>query len=169
MDQTNLIKDLFTALLLVVLQAFLWNNIHLFGWVSPMCYLIYFYAHPSYTNPMRLLTTAFFMGLLLDIWLDTLALHALACVVVAQSRPWIMQLTFGLAHEQKTFRIHQATWLQRMVFFGLITSIHHLVFFTVEDLSWSHIGAALWRTLITGVATIGVSMLLISVFKPAKS
>jgi len=56
-----------------------------------------------------------------------------------------------------------------MVFFGLITLIHHLVFFTVEDLSWSHVGAALWRTLITGVATIGVSMLLIGVFKPAKS
>ena len=37
MDQTNLIKDLFMALVLVVLQAFLWNNIHLFGWISPMC------------------------------------------------------------------------------------------------------------------------------------
>jgi len=80
-----------------------------------------------------------------------------------------MQLTFGLAHEQKTFRIHQATWLQRLVFFSLITLIHHLIFFIAEDLSWSHIGAALWRTLLTGVATVGVSMMLIAAFKPAKS
>lgn len=156
------------AVLLILIQAFIFSEMALFGFISPMIYSILLYIYPTHKNRSLWITWAFLFGLSLDILLDTLALHAIVLLFMAYIRPKIMRVMFGLNFEQKSFRIQQAPVAQRYTFIAVIILLHHLVYFSLEAFSWSKWLLVIEKTFSTGIVSFIFSLLLITLLTTRK-
>lgn len=160
---------LLRVLALVLAQVFVFNKLSLFGSVTPMVYVIFLYLYPTHKNQHILLSSGFVTGLLLDLFLDSLALHTIALTFMCYIRPKIMRFTFGLNFEQKSFRIQRAPIQQRYSFLILIVIIHHFIYFSVEALSFSLSFLVLKKVVFTSFISFVLSVLLLSLFSSKKS
>lgn len=134
-----------------------------------MIYVIFLFIYPTHKNRSLALSTAFFMGLALDILLDQLAIHTISLLIVTYLRPKIMRFNFGLNFEQKSFKIYKAPLQQRLLFLLLITGLHHLIFFSTETFSFFHLGLVLKKTFATTPISFFLSALIIVLFSPKKT
>ena len=125
--------------LLVITQVLIFNNLNFLGFINPMVYVIFFYWYPIKRNRAIFMLTAFLLGLVIDVFSDSLALNALASVTIAYARPAIMRFCFGVNYDFQNFSFKNTTKLQRITFMALLIFIHHLIFFSFEILSIAHI------------------------------
>ena len=83
---------LFVALIL--LQVLLLNRINLFGIATPVLYGYFLLKLPVGRNIYYVITSAFLMGLIIDIFLNTPGVNAAAITIVAAFRKNILGLFF---------------------------------------------------------------------------
>ncbi len=90
----TILQFLLLFIVLILLQAIVFNNICLFGVAVPFVF-IYFIVHlPITISPNWLLTLSFITGLTIDIFSNPQGLNALACTIVAMSRHSILHWYF---------------------------------------------------------------------------
>ena len=152
--------------LLVITQVLIFNNLNFLGFINPMVYVIFFYWYPIKRNRAIFMLTAFLLGLVIDVFSDSLALNALASVTIAYARPAIMRFCFGVNYDFQNFSFKNTTKLQRITFMALLIFIHHLIFFSFEILSIAHILLILKKVFTTGIVTLILCVLFSSLFSP---
>lgn len=81
-------------IVLVLSQAIVFNNVCLFGVAVPFVFIYLIVRLPVTLSVNWVLTIAFSMGLLVDIFSDTQGMNALACTVLAMMRRPILHLYF---------------------------------------------------------------------------
>ncbi|MEX0315125.1 MAG: rod shape-determining protein MreD, partial [Allomuricauda sp.] len=118
------------------------------------------------SNRALFMVTAFLLGFIIDIFSDTLALHAIAALTVAYIRPVIMRFCFGVNYEFQNFSFKNTTKVQRVTFLALLILVHQIVFFSLEILSISHFLLILKKVFATGVVTLILCTLFSSLFSP---
>ncbi len=150
--------------LLVLAQVLLFNKLQFMGFINPMIYVLFFYWYPIRTNRPLFLFLGFFLGFVIDMFSDTMALHAMAGLTLAYVRPVVMRFCFGANYEFQGFTFKNTTRIQRITFLLFMVLIQHLVFFTFEILSFSHILLILKKILFTGIVTLFLCILLSSLF-----
>nr|WP_288931854.1 rod shape-determining protein MreD [uncultured Allomuricauda sp.] len=165
MNNTVIINILRFALL-VLTQVLIFNNLNFLGFINPMVFVIFFYWYPIKGNRAIFMLTAFLLGLVIDIFSDNLALHALASVTVAYARPAVMRFCFGVNYDFQNFSFKNTTKVQRITFLAIIVLIHHLIFFSFEILSITHILLILKKVFATGIVTLILCILFSSLFSP---
>lgn len=90
----TILQFLLLFIVLILLQAIVFNNICLFGVAVPFVF-IYFIVHlPITLSSNWLLTLSFLTGLTIDIFANTQGMNALACTIVAMSRHSILHWYF---------------------------------------------------------------------------
>jgi hypothetical protein len=151
-------------ILLVLAQVLIFNRLNFMGFINPMVYVLFFYWYPIRTNRLLFLFLGFFLGFVIDMFSDTMALHAMAGLTLAYARPVVMRFCFGANYEFQGFTFKSTTRVQRITFLLLLILIQHFVFFTFEILSFSHILLILKKILFTGIVTLLLSVLLSSLF-----
>ena len=75
-------RNILTAFLLIIAQTIIFNNINLFGYLNPFVYIIFIVYYPIKNDRLFFIFISFTLGLLIDIFTDTLGLHAAATVTV---------------------------------------------------------------------------------------
>ena len=158
----NIVRFVF----LVITQVLIFNNLNFLGFINPFVYVIFFYWYPIKGNRALFMVIALLLGLVIDIFSDTLALNALASVTIAYARPSIMRFCFGVNYDFQNFSFKNTTKLQRITFMALLVFIHHLIFFSFEILSIAHILLILKKVLVTGIVTLILCTLFSSLFSP---
>lgn len=97
-------------------------------------YLSFLLFLPLQINPLLLLLLGFGMGFCIDMFYDTLGIHAACCVLVAYMRPRITSLikpSGGYDVGMKPYlSIMGVQWF--IIYTLLITTIHHLPLFMIE-------------------------------------
>ncbi|KPM32646.1 Rod shape-determining protein MreD [Croceitalea dokdonensis DOKDO 023] len=151
-------------ILLVLAQVLVFNHLNFFGTINPMVYVLFFFWYPVKENNATLMLTAFALGLVIDIFSDTMALHTLAAITLAYFRPFMMRFCFGINFDFQNFSFKNATVVQRMTFLFLLIILQNMVFFFLEILSFSHITLILKQILFTTLATFLFCSLLIVLF-----
>ena len=119
MNNTVIINILRFALL-VLTQVLIFNNLNFLGFINPMVFVIFFYWYPIKGNRAIFMLTAFLLGLVIDIFSDNLALHALASVTVAYARPAVMRFCFGVNYDFQNFSFKNTTKVQRITFLAIL-------------------------------------------------
>ena len=152
--------------LLVLTQVLIFNTLNFLDSINPMVYVIFLYWYPIKGNRAVFLLTAFLLGLIVDVFSDTLALHAFATLTSAFIRPLIMRFCFGVNYEFQNFSFKNTTKVQRLTFLGLLVLAHHLIFFFLEILSFSHILLILKKFLMTSLVTFFLCAMFSSLFSP---
>ena len=154
--------------LLVLVQVLVFNRLNFFGFINPMVYILFLYWYPIKENRALFLGVGFLLGLAIDFFSDTMALHAASTVTIAYLRPAIMRFVFGVNYEFQSFKLSNTTRAQQITFLALLIVVHHLVFFTLEIFSFANIILILKRVLANGATTLILCLLFTSLFSVKK-
>ncbi|MEB8346715.1 rod shape-determining protein MreD [Flavobacteriaceae bacterium KMM 6898] len=154
--------------LLVFFQVLVFNHLNFFGYINPMVYILFIYWYPIKENRTLFLLLSFFLGLSIDLFSDTMAIHTAAIITIAYLRPSIMRFCFGVNYEFQSFKLSNSTKAQQITFIALLILIHHLVYFSLEIFSFANFLVILKKTASTSALTLLVCLLVSSLFSTKK-
>ncbi len=163
-----LLNNLARFILLLAAQILLFNNINFLGFINPFPYILFIILYPVNGNKYGLLAASFFLGLLMDMFLNSGGVHATACLVLAFFRPAIFKFSFGLSYEYQTVRLNDVVTPERFSFLLLAVVLHHTVLFILEIFTFNFFFNIIVRTLVSTLFTLIISLLIIYLIKPNK-
>ena len=82
----NLIKILIYFVLFIPAQVLIMDNIHLFRMATPFLYLYIIVKIPVNMTRSSVIAVSFFVGIVIDMFSNTLGMHAAACSLVEIGR-----------------------------------------------------------------------------------
>jgi hypothetical protein len=153
---------------LIALQVVLFNRINLFGFLNPYPYILFILLYPVNSNRAGLLLSSFFLGLVLDMFLNSGGSHAVACVTLAYLRPSFFRFSFGISYEYQTVKINDRLSPERFSFILISVVTHHLILYLLEIFRFSLILDILIRTVATTIFTLILCIIIIYLIKPGK-
>ncbi|MDT0620018.1 rod shape-determining protein MreD [Croceitalea vernalis] len=159
-----IVINIIRFVLLVLIQVLIFNQLNFFGYINPLIYVLFFYWYPIRENRAIFILVSFLLGLLIDLFSDTLALHTMVAITLAYARPLIMRFCFGANFDFQGFTFKNSTRVQRITFLFILIIIQHVIYFSFEILSFSHILLILQKILFTSLATFILCILLSSLF-----
>ena len=167
MNSDNIIS-IFQFIFLLFLQAFLLNNINLFGFINPNLYLLFIVVFPLNSNSTLLIVLGFILGLLLDLLTQGSGGHTIASLTIAFLRPYIVKFSFGVNYEIPLGMIQGSLPSQRLLYLTLVIFVHHLVLFSVIYFSFDNIITIIKNTLFTSFFTFILIYISLGLFKEKK-
>lgn len=146
-------------------QVLILKNIVLFHTAFCFLYIAYLLLLPVETNPLVLMGLGFITGIFIDMFYDSLGLHALACVLVMYIRNyWLKTLTPQGGYDGSatpSLVMNGLQWF--LVYIIPLVFVHHAVLFFVEAGGFSMFGFTLLKvftsTLFTALAIVIVQFL----------
>ncbi len=149
----------FAALLL--LQVLVLNNVRLGGYINPYIYVLFVLLLPVDIKGWALLVSAFFVGLALDMFMDTLGMHTAATVFMAFCRPGVIRLISVKADFEKGTMpaISNMGFGWIMIYSLLLVFLHHAFLFFLEIFSFSEFWQTLSRVALSSLFTFLLVMI----------
>lgn len=156
--------------LLVVVQVLLVNHIRLGGYVHPYIYLIFVMLLPINMPGWQLLLSGFGIGLIIDLFMGTLGMHAGATTMMAFCRPGIIKiisgsLKFDSIREPNLAQL-DIPWFVRYTL--CMVFVHNFTYFMLEGFSFHLVGQALLRILISVPVSTFLILMILLLFSPTK-
>ena len=149
---------------LVLAQALLFNNVNFLGYVNPYPYILFILLFPVKNNRTLFIFLSFMMGLFVDLFSDSGGVHAAACVTIAFIRPPVLKFSFGMIYEHQSIKFNNTEFGNRLIYFSILTLIHHFVMFSLEVFNISNILLILQKTLFSSIFTIILCVLISVLF-----
>lgn len=155
-----LVKYAIIFLVLVLVQVLFLNQVQFSGFVNPYIYILFVMLLPLNSPRYVILVGAFLLGLSVDIFSNTLGIHAFATVFVAYFRPLIIRLITNREEDMSDYPgLVQNGFMWFFYYTALMVVIHHSVLFFVEVFSFSNFFGTLYRTLLSSIFSIFVIVL----------
>lgn len=154
--------------LLVLVQVLVLNKLNFFGFINPMVYILFLYWYPIKENRAAFIGLGFLLGLSVDFFSDTMAIHTAATLTIAYLRPTIMRFVFGVNYEFQSFKLSNTTRVQQFTFLALLIVVHHLVYFSLEIFSFANFLVIIKKVLSIGLASLILCLLFGSLFSANK-
>ncbi|MCW5912233.1 MAG: Rod shape-determining protein MreD [Cyclobacteriaceae bacterium] len=151
---------LFFVYLLV--QVLILRNLVLFNTAFCFLYIAFVLLLPIETNTLILMLAGFLMGFSVDIFYDSMGLHALATVLVAYLRNyWLSTITPQGGYESGSTATLAANGLQWFLVYSLpLVFLHHLVLFFVEASGFTLFWYTMLKIIASLIFTMSVMLLL---------
>ncbi|HAQ65132.1 MAG TPA: rod shape-determining protein MreD [Bacteroidales bacterium] len=154
---SSFVITVFRFIIIVVIQVLLLNNLYLWQSINPLLYLFFIIKLPYQTPRWALLLWGFALGLTIDLFCGTPGMNAAATVLASFARPLFLQMATGRRDPDNTsspsIREMGSGWFILVV---MITLVHHLTLFLLEDFGNGQWGIIFLRTLTSGIATVAL-------------
>jgi hypothetical protein len=146
-------------------QVLILKNIVLFNTAFCFLYVAYLFFLPVESNPLFLMFAGFIMGFAIDIFYDSLGLHAFSCVLVMYVRNyWLSLITPQGGYDSSatpSIAINGMQWF--LVYTIPLVFLHHSILFFVEAGGFGMFWFTLWKiitsTIFTALVTVVVQFL----------
>jgi len=162
MNINDLLKNIASFFVLLVLQILIFNNIGITSWeILPAFFLLIILLLPIEIPDWVLLITSFVIGLIIDIFSDTMGLNSSACLLLAFLRPLILRtISPRGGYDAGTHpRVHHMGLPWFLKYSSVLVFSHQLAYYFLEDFTFDHV----WRVLIKVFIGTFFSLLLIIV------
>lgn len=160
-----LLQNIFRFIVLVLIQVLALNNIQFLGYINPYIYILFILSLPVKLPRSLTLILAFIIGISIDIFSNTLGIHAFASVLIAFMRQGITKLFISIEEgsnpEPSFYTFGVGAYIKYVVTMVLI---HHLTLFMLEAFSFVNFGQMLFRAFLNSAVTIFI-ILAIQSFK----
>jgi hypothetical protein len=133
-----------------------------------MVYILFLYWYPIKENKAAFIGLGFLLGLSVDFFSDTMAIHTAATLTIAYLRPTIMRFVFGVNYEFQSFKLSNTTRVQQFTFLALLIVVHHWVYFSLEIFSFANFLVIIKKVLSIGLASLILCLLFGSLFSVNK-
>ena len=129
----NAVKAI-SFLFLLLVQVLVFKNVVLFHTAFCFIYVLYLLTFPVETNPLLLMLIAFGMGLGVDIFYDSMGLHAMASVFMVYVRNfWLSRITPQGGYDRNSVPTLAMNGTQWFVVYSLpLVFLHHSMLFFTE-------------------------------------
>ncbi len=161
----TLVLNIARFIILIILQVILFNNIELFGFITPFPYILFILLYPLNTNRASLLILSFLLGLILDFYNNSGGVHAGACLVLAYFRETFLKTAYGISYEYHMLKITEKINGELLGYLGFSVPTHHTVMYVLEVFSFSFIWDIFLRILASSAFTLLVIILVIALIK----
>ena len=168
MNNTVLINS-FRFILFAFLQIVLFNHIHLFGYATPLPYILFILLYPLHSNRKLLLICSFLLGLIIDIFNNSGGVHTTACLFIAFFRDSFLKISYGVSYEYHMIKITEKISKELITYILLSVVIHHFIFYSLEIFNFEFILEILLKTVSSTVITSIFCFILIAFLKPNRS
>ena len=149
--------------LLILVQVFVLDRIHLNYMVTPYIYFLFILWMPFEGNRSVQMIIAFALGFTLDSFRHHPGFHAAACVLIAYLRPFLINLLISQEGAENNYRAPSAKslggFIPYLVYAGMLTLVHHGWLFFLEAIQFGDF----WYFIIKTVFSTAVSLLLIMI------
>lgn len=149
--------------LLVFLQALVFNHIHLFGYATPMPYIYFLLILPASTPRWCYPMSGFLLGLSVDLFINTPGMTAASLCACAMLVPLFRGFFTPADEEDEDFRPSAKTmkWPGFITYSALLTILHCFLFHAIESFTVSE-----WSTtLLSAGCSFLITMVFIAVFE----
>jgi len=148
-------------IVLILLQVLIINNIQFSGYINPYLYILFILVLPFEIPNWLILIIGFIFGLIIDIFSNTLGMHASACVFIAFLRPFI--LSYFSPHDgyesgtTPTIKHYGIAWFLKYVVIMILA--HHIFLFFVEVFTFTDFFRTIGRALLSSLFTLILVMI----------
>lgn len=155
-----LIKYSTMFIVLVLVQVLFLNQVQFSGFVNPYLYILFIMLLPLNSPRYVTLIGAFILGLSIDIFSNTLGMHAFATVFIAYLRPIVIRLITNREEDMDDYPgLAQNGFVWFLYYSVLMVTLHHMVLFCLEVFSFSNFQETLYRIFLSSVCSIFVIVL----------
>ena len=141
---------------LVLVQVLILNNMMLGGYANPQLYILFVLMLPVNVPGWLLLASSFVLGLILDAFSDSMAIHAAATVFMAFCRPAMIRFVTGntvmQGQEVPSFSVFGGFSL--ILYALALILLHHAVLFFLEIFHFAEFVQTLSRIVISAGLTL---------------
>jgi len=150
-----LLENLFRFLVLILAQVFVFKNLGYYNIVAAFPYIMALMLLPVRISKGLLFLLAFLTGITVDMFYDTLGIHAAACVTLAWVRIIFMNLTIQ-ADDHDSYSspgIGQMSFRWFLIYSFVLGLFHHLTLYFLESFTLNNILFTLLSILLSCIFT----------------
>lgn len=155
---TVLVKNILRFIVLILIQAFVLDKIHLHQMVTPYIYFLFIIWMPFSIGRGWQMILAFLLGYTLDSFRHHPGFHAAASVLIAYFRPFLINLLIPQEGADTNYEEPSARsmggLLPYMTYAGLLTLLHHSWLFFLEALEFGNFWYFIIKTLLSTIITL---------------
>lgn len=164
----EIIRHILAALLLLVFQVFLIQEINFSYLIKPMPYVYLLLVLPFSFNKYLQLAFAFALGFLIDILSDTYGMNTSASLLLVFIRNYWDETFDKESMEREGF--YYLTWDAKgpsyyFIYIGTLVFSHHLLFFILQYFKFSAFFKILSTTLLSTIITLLILMIIRLLFQ----
>jgi hypothetical protein len=152
----QIVSNLIRFIVLVLVQVLILNNVQLNGYINPFMYILFIMLLPIETPGWLLLLLSLAMGLTIDMFSNTLGMHAAACVFIGYLRPRIIRsISPRDGYESEANPNVTDMGFRWFISYTIImVLLHHFVLFFIEAFSFVEFFSTLFRVILSSILTI---------------
>jgi len=155
-----LIKYIVMFVVLVLVQVLIFNQVQFSGFFNPYVYILFIILLPLSTPRYAVLILGFILGLVIDIFSNSLGVHSAATVFIAYLRPVIIRLISNREDDKSDYPgLHQNKLIWFVSYVVIMVVLHHLLLFYLEVYTFANFFNTLYRVILSSVFTIIIIVL----------
>lgn len=150
------IANLLRFIFLVIIQALIIQNVELGRYINPYLYVLFILMLPFETPDWLTMILSLLMGLCIDMFYNTMGMHAAASVFMAFCREGILKL-FSPREGYETGvkpTIHHLGTPWFLSYAGTLILLHHTVLFFIEVFRFSEFFNTILRVILSSLFTL---------------
>jgi len=145
---------------LVLIQVLIFNQVQFSGFFNPYVYVLFIILLPLSIPRYAMLILAFLLGLVIDIFSNSLGVHSAATVFVAYIRPLVIRIISPREDDRSDYpglNQNKLSWFINYVF--IIVFLHHAMLFYLEVYTFANFFNTLYRVILSSLFSIIVIVL----------
>lgn len=143
-------------IVLVLFQVLVLNHIELHNTINPFLYVLFILLLPLNIPVWALLILAFALGIVVDMFSNTMGIHTAATVFMAYCRPFVLNTVTprgGYEHEPVPgLKNMGVQWF--ITYSSVLVLLHHLILFNLEIFRLSEFFFTMLRVIASSVFTV---------------
>ena len=140
---------------MIMAQVLILNQVQLSGYLNPYFYLLFILLLPVSTPRYAVLLLSFFLGIVVDVFSDSLGLHASATLVMGFFRSPVINLISVRESDQSDFPgLKQTGFKWFLIYITILVLIHHFWLFYLEVFTFTGFFRTFIRAVISSVFSV---------------
>ena len=156
----RLIKYGVMFIVLVLIQVLVLNQVQVGGYISPFVYILFVLLMPLSTPRYLLMILGFLIGLSVDVFSNSLGIHAASTLFIAFIRPFVIRSISNREEDRNEYPgLQQNKFWWFISYTAIMVFIHHFILFYLEYFTFSHFFTTFLRILLSSLFSIFVIVL----------
>ena len=148
-------KQILRYIVVMLLQVLLFDKLQLWGVCHPYIYLLCLLMLPITLPHITDMIIGAGVGLVMDIFCNSIGIHMAACIFIMFIRPYIIgAIVNDKDRLNEQISLHALGMEAMLKYVIIMVIIHHFTVFMLAAWSWSYIGFVLLETFVSSLITM---------------
>ncbi len=143
-------------ILAVFIQVLIFDNIYFYGYAHVFFYVIFILLLPFEINKYTLMILGFILGIIVDIFNNSIGMHAFATVFISFLRPYVLQIystkdEYEIGHKPGLYDYGYGWFIRYSL---TLLFIHHFIFYFIEVFRFYNFHLTFIKIIISSIASL---------------